>query len=148
MTPKHVKAAATALFFLSVFSTISVCLAADSTVVYQLLDETGGTAAYKLNVAIPQQFLKYYSRKSHRLMSDEDFEKFVTPYALKPIADSLRSLYADDEDFVNGALMIAHQIPLRGNHTREIPSGNHGSQQTRLRPLLLYRSVDTESQRP
>ena len=121
MKPKHAKAVATALFLLAVFSTISVCQAEDTALVYQLLDETGGTAAYNLNVALPQPLLDYYSRKSHRLFSDEDFEKFVTPYALKPIADSLRSLYADDEDFANGALMIVHQIPYEETTPAKYP---------------------------
>jgi len=30
---------------------------------------------------------------------------------LKPIADCLRGIYSDDEDFANGVLMIVHQIP-------------------------------------
>ncbi len=110
MKPTHTKAAAATLLILAVFSTISICLATDSAVVYQLLDKTDGTAAYKLNVAIPQPLIEYYSEKSHRLISDDDFARFVTPYALKPVADSIRSLYADDEDFANGALMIVHQI--------------------------------------
>jgi len=35
----------------------------------------------------------------------------VTPYALKPVADSLWKIYKDEEDFANGVLMIVHQIP-------------------------------------
>jgi hypothetical protein len=43
--------------------------------------------------------------------SSHNFVDFVTPYALQPIAENLWSIYADDEDFANGVLMIVHQIP-------------------------------------
>ena len=111
MKPNCTKAVTTIIIVLAILSTISVCLAEDYTVSYQLLDKLDGTAAYKLNVTVPQSLYEYYSKKSHRLTSDNDFAKFVTPYALKPIADNLRELYKDDEDFANGALMIVHQIP-------------------------------------
>jgi hypothetical protein len=93
------------------FFTVSVCLAEDYTISYQLLDKLDGTAGYKLNVTVPQSLNEYYFKKSHRLTSDNDFAKIVTPYALKAIADNLRELYEDDEDFANGVLMIVHQIP-------------------------------------
>ncbi len=111
MKIKYTQAAAAILVVSAVLSTVSVCLADDYAVAYQLLDKLGGTAAYKLNVVIPQSLLEYYSTRSHRSASDRDFAKFVTPYALEPVADNLRELYADDEDFANGALMIVHQIP-------------------------------------
>jgi hypothetical protein len=64
-----------------------------------------------LNVTVQQSLYEYYAEKSHSLHSNSDFAKFVTPYALKPIADCLLEIYTDDEDFVNGVLMIVHQIP-------------------------------------
>jgi len=111
MKLKHAQAATAILIVSAVLSTVSVCLADDYAVAYQLLDKLDGAVAYKLNVVIPQSLLEYYSTRSHRSASDRDFAKFVTPYALEPVADSLRELYADDEDFANGALMIVHQIP-------------------------------------
>jgi len=78
---------------------------------YQLLDEPNRSIFYRLNVTVQQSLYDYYTEKSHKLDSDKDFAKFVTPYALKPIADSLWEIYTDDEDFVNGVLMIMHQIP-------------------------------------
>ncbi len=111
MKLKLAQAAAAVLIVSAVLSVVSVCLAEDCAVEYQLLDKVDGTAAYKLNVVIPQSLLEYYSARSRRLSSEKDFAKFVTPYALEPVADSLRELYADDEDFTNGALMIVHQIP-------------------------------------
>jgi len=78
---------------------------------YQLLDRPDGSTYYRLNVTVQQSLYEYYNEKSHSLGSDSDFARFVTPYALKPIADCLLEIYADDEDFVNGVLMIVHQTP-------------------------------------
>jgi hypothetical protein len=54
-------------------------------------------------------------------MHSIEFAKFVTPYALKPIADSLWSIYNDDEDFANGVLMIVHQIPYEVTAPQKYP---------------------------
>ena len=78
---------------------------------YQLLDKPNGSTYYRLNVTVQQSLYEYYIGKSHKLDSINDFGKFVTPYALKPIADSLWEIYKDDEDFANGVIMITHQIP-------------------------------------
>jgi len=80
---------------------------------YQLLDEPNGSAQYELNVVVSQSLYEYYREKSHNLNSNNDFAKFVTPYALKPIADSLWEIYTDDEGFANGVLMFVHQIPYQ-----------------------------------
>jgi hypothetical protein len=78
---------------------------------YQLLNEPNGSTHYSLSVTVQQSLYDYYVEKTHRLNSNTDFAKFVTPYALQPIANSLATIYADDEDFTNGVLMIVHQIP-------------------------------------
>ncbi|MDI6691126.1 MAG: Ig-like domain-containing protein [Candidatus Bathyarchaeota archaeon] len=78
---------------------------------YQILNKPGGSIYYRLNVTIQQSLYDYYHGKSHTLNSEADFAKFVTPYALKPIADNLWEIYSDDEDFANGVLMTVHQIP-------------------------------------
>lgn len=91
----------------------SCCLSENHSQSYQLLDNTKGSTYYRLNVAVPQSLYEYYHEKSHRLSSNTDFAKFVTPYALKPVADSLWEIYTNDEDFANGALMIVHQIPYQ-----------------------------------
>ncbi len=87
------------------------CLSANHSQSYQLLDSPHGSVHYRLNVVVSQFLYEYYHEKSHRLSSNHDFAKFVTPYALQPIADSLWEIYTDDEDFANGVLMIVHQIP-------------------------------------
>lgn len=86
------------------------CLSDNHSCSYQLLDSPDGSMHYRLNVAVSQSLYEYYHEKSHTLSSNHDFVKFVTPYALQPIADSLWEIYTDDEDFANGVLMIVHQI--------------------------------------
>lgn len=99
----------TVLFLIS--SLVSYGLAANYMVSYQLLAQPHGSAHYRLNVTVPQSLREYYTAKSHTTGTERDFAKFVTPYALKPIADSLKQIYTNDEDFANGVLMITHQIP-------------------------------------
>jgi hypothetical protein len=89
------------------------CLSENHSRSYQLLDSPNGSTYYRLNVAVSQSLYEYYHEKSHRLSSNPDFAKFVTPYTLKPIADSLWEIYTNDEEFANGVLMIVHQIPYQ-----------------------------------
>jgi len=78
---------------------------------YQLLQHVDEDKNYRLNIVVSQSLQDYYVEKSHRMDSDGDFAKFVTPYALRPIAGCLSEIYSDDEDYANGVLMIVHQIP-------------------------------------
>jgi len=95
---------------LIILSTISLCNAQNQTLSYQLLNHPEGNVTYELNVVIPENLHEYYEEKSHRLTSSNEFSKFVTPYALQPIADKLREIYDNEEDFTNGVLMMVHQI--------------------------------------
>ena len=95
-----------------VFSSfVPASFAQDTSLSYKLVNEADGTFSYTLNVIVPQGLNDYYRGLSHRSAADPDFPKFVTPYAVKPIADCLRQIYPDDEDFANGVLTLIHQIP-------------------------------------
>jgi hypothetical protein len=95
-----------------VFSSfVPTVFAQDTRLSYKLVNEADDTFSYTLNVIVPQGLNDYYRGLSHRSASDPDFPKFVTPYAVKPIADCLRQIYPDDEDFANGVLTLIHQIP-------------------------------------
>lgn len=83
---------------------------ASNTPYYNLADTTGGTVSYRLHVSIPETLIEYYNGLSHRLSSVSDFSKFVTPYALAPIADKLWQIYDNQEDYANAVLRIVHQI--------------------------------------
>jgi hypothetical protein len=95
---------------LILLSTTSLTKAQDYTVSYQLLNHPNGNITYELNVAIPETLHQYYTEKTHISATSNDFAKFVTPYALQPIADRLWEIYDNEEDFTNGALIITHQI--------------------------------------
>lgn len=96
-------------------------LSANYAFVYELLDRPSGSTHYRLNIAVSESLLEYYVEKSHVQISENDFAIFITPHALKPIADCLREIYSDDEDFANGVLMIAHQIPYEETKPPKYP---------------------------
>jgi hypothetical protein len=122
MRMKLVKTVMAIAIILTVFSTISVCLAQDNKVSYQLLNMPNGNVTYELNVVVPEALHEYYMGKSHELASSDDFSTFVTPYALKPIADNLWKIYENDEDFTNGVLMLVHQITYAETMPSEYPA--------------------------
>jgi hypothetical protein len=97
---------------------------------YQLLDQQGENSAYTLNVIVPEALLQHYESMGHRLSTLSDFPRFVTPDAVKPIADCLRQVYPNDEDFVNGALQIVHQMNYietqQGRYPAETLVSNQG----------------------
>jgi hypothetical protein len=104
------------LLIVALLLTVSSCaipqgLAEDTALSYQLINISDGTFSYTLNVVVPASLVEYYSKLSHISASSGDFQKFVTPYTVKPIADQLRTIYPGDEDFANQVLKIVHQIP-------------------------------------
>lgn len=110
MKTKPSKTLITITVLIMLFYSFPCCSAQSYSVSYQILNKPDGSTYYRLNVTIQQSLYDYYRGKSHTLSLEKDFAKFVTPYALKPIADNLWKIYSDDEDFANGVLMIAHQI--------------------------------------
>ena len=111
---------AIAVVFLLGLAMPHLSFAANYTYSYWLLDHPDGSNRYKLTVSVTSSLYDYYRSKDHNLNS-LDFAKFVTPYALKPIADSLWSIYSDEEDFANGVLMIVHQIPYEESAPQKYP---------------------------
>jgi hypothetical protein len=110
MSRTPAKTAITLTIAIIIFANIAIVHAQDYTITYQLLNKPDGKITYKLNIAIPETLREYYAEKNHRSATPSDFPKFVTPYALKPIADRLWEIYHNEEDFANGVLMIVHQI--------------------------------------
>ncbi len=96
------------------------CFAANYNYTYGLLDHPGGSTDYSLMVSVTPSLYDYYRSKDHNLYL-YDFAKFVTPNPLEPIADSLWSIYSDEEDFANGVLMIVHQIPYEESGPQKYP---------------------------
>lgn len=114
-----------ALVVLAVFVALSylppTVLSVNYNFVYELLDNPGGSTRYRLNVAVSESLLEYYVGESHTLISNNDFSKFVTPNAVKSIADCLREIYSDDENFSDGVLTIVHQIPYEETRPPKYP---------------------------
>jgi len=96
------------------------CLATNYESSYWLLDHSGGSNRLRLTVSVTSSLYEYYHNKDHNLVL-YDFAKFVTPSALRPVANSLWSVYGDDEDFVNGVLMLVHQIPYKESAPQKYP---------------------------
>ena len=111
----------TSMVFVVVFSFSPCVFGADYAYSYWVLDHPDGSDRRELNVSVSSSLYDYFVGKDHDLGSGYDFGKFVTPYALKPIADCLRSVYGDDEDFANGVLMIVHQTPYEASAPQKFP---------------------------
>jgi hypothetical protein len=117
---RHKKILATSLFISLLLLLSTRCLAAPYKYSYELLDSPDGDTTYRLRVTITETLYEYYSSQDHMLYS-YDFSKFVTPDALKPIADDLWTIYDNPEDFANGVLMIVHQIPYLESDPQKYP---------------------------
>ncbi|MCW4022820.1 MAG: Ig-like domain-containing protein [Candidatus Bathyarchaeota archaeon] len=96
------------------------CFAESYEQTYQLLDSPDGSKSYRLTVSITESLYEYYISQSH-LMPNYDFSMFVTPDALKPIADDLWAIYDTKEDFANGVLMLVHQISYLESDPQKYP---------------------------
>jgi hypothetical protein len=102
--------------------TLPLCFSENYTCTYNLLDRPDGTTQYKLNVIVPQSLYDYYIGQSHKQVSEADFPKFVTPFALEPVANKLWEIYQNDhERFANGVLMIVHQITYEVTEPAKYP---------------------------
>ena len=98
----------------------SSCLAATHKYSYELVEIPDGSTTYRLTISVTDTLYEYYKSQDHNLYN-LDFSKFVTPDALKPVADDLWSIYSNEEDFANGVLMIVHQIPYVESDPQKYP---------------------------
>jgi hypothetical protein len=114
------KLLAASLFISLLLLLSNSCLAATHKYSYELLDSPDGDTGYRLTVSVTETLYEYYSSQDHNLYS-YDFSKFVTPDALKPIADDLWTIYSNEEDFANGVLMITHQISYVESDPQKYP---------------------------
>lgn len=94
-------------------SMVDVADAATYGSVFGLNDYPGGPVTRTLTVSITSSLYYYYASQNHNLVASSDFAKFITPYAVKPIADALLSIYSDDELFADGVLSLVQQVPYQ-----------------------------------
>lgn len=76
--------------------------------------------AVTLNLSITPSLYEYYQEKPH-ISTPDRFATFVTPYALAQVAEDIRSIFNAPEDYVNGVLMLVHQIPYQIINESEYP---------------------------
>jgi len=117
---KRTKLFIATLFILLLLILPKIGFAATYEYSYKLLDNPDGSTTYRLTVSTTETLYEYYSSQNHVLYS-YDFSKFVTPEALKPIADDLWTIYNNEEDFANGVLMLVHQIPYVESDPQKYP---------------------------
>jgi hypothetical protein len=108
------------LSFSILFVLPAICFGDTYKQVYSLLDKPNGSKDYRLTISITETLYEYYNGQNHNLYR-YDFSKFVTPDALKPIADDLWTIYDNEEDFANGVLMMVHQIPYIESDPQKYP---------------------------
>ena len=99
----------------------NTCLAQNSEYTFVLLDQPDGSKTHQLTISTTQTLYEYYQNKDHQLYHKYDLSKFVTPNALEPVAEELWKIYNSEEDFVNGVLMITHQIPYKESGPQKYP---------------------------
>jgi hypothetical protein len=72
-------------------------------------------STHTLYTYVPPSLYDYYRSESHQVNGERDYAKFVTPAAVRTIAENMRKLgsnrSSDDEDFANDVLGFVHQIP-------------------------------------
>jgi hypothetical protein len=99
----------------------NTCQAENTAHTFTLLDQPDGSTTYKLTITITQTLYEYYLNKEHQLYSNYNLSRFVTPNPLEPVASDLWNIYNNEEDFVNGVLMITHQIPYKESGPQKYP---------------------------
>jgi len=70
---------------------------------------------HTLYTSVPPSLYDFYQSSSHRISRDSDYAKFVTPDAVRIIAENMRQAVSNsprsDEDFANDVLTLVRQIP-------------------------------------
>jgi hypothetical protein len=72
------------------------------------------SVGHRLYVSVPPSLFDYYRSENHSLYTENDYPKFVTPNAVRSIAESTQSVISNktysDEEFANAVLMLVHQF--------------------------------------
>jgi len=70
--------------------------------------------SHRLYISVPLSLYDYYRSKTHSVYSDGYFPKFVTPDAVKSIAENIQSVTRNapysDEQFANAVLKLVRQV--------------------------------------
>jgi len=78
--------------------------------------------SHKLYISVPPSLYDYYSGVSHRIHHGSHFSKFVTPDAVKSIAENIKSVTSNapysDEQFANAVLKLVHQVSYEKSNAK------------------------------
>ncbi len=66
-------------------------------------------STYRLTLSVTPALYDYYQQKNHQL-TQHNFASFVTPYSMALVAEDIRSVFSNEEGFVNAVLMLVHQV--------------------------------------
>jgi len=101
----------------SFFLFTTVCIATDYTESYYFkvrCQPSSYTSQYQIRISVSSSLYSFYYYSSHSVYSDEDQAKFITPYAVQPVAKSIWKVCGNgtnsDEAFADAALDIVHQL--------------------------------------
>lgn len=86
----------------------------------QLYFLQSGQSVYRLTLSVTPSLYEYYQQKSHQL-TQHNFGTFVTPYTMELVAADIRSVFSQEEDFVNAVMMLVHQISYKVVDTGRYP---------------------------
>ncbi len=72
---------------------------------------------HKVFVSVSPSLYDYYHGENHSLGVNFNYSRFVTPDAVRPIAESIlnvtRNMPHEEEEFANSVLMLVHDIPYK-----------------------------------
>jgi len=72
-------------------------------------------STYILYTSVPSSLYDYYRSETHHFSGERDYTRFVTPDAVRTIAENMRKVAPNrpnsDEEFANNVLALVHQIP-------------------------------------
>lgn len=110
------------IFGVSLFAPIGVTVGTETNLVnnydraYTFDVEHGNhRSTQTLYISVPLSLYDYYHSEAHQVNGERDYAKFVTPDAIRTIAENLQRIAPNgsnnDEDFANDVLALVHQIP-------------------------------------
>lgn len=94
----------------------AVCSSSDyiESYAFKVRCQPGDRSQYEIRISISSSLYDFYYYSGHSVYSDEDQAKFVTPYAVQPIAKSIWQVCGNgtnsDEAFADAVLDIVHQL--------------------------------------
>jgi hypothetical protein len=79
------------------------------------VEHAGYRSTHTLYTSVPLSLYDYYHSETHQINGERDYAQFVTPDAVRTIAENMRKIASNgphgDEEFANDVLALVRQIP-------------------------------------